>query len=147
MIPERLSALIDRYAPEVDALRDGAYARARCYQESRRFADYLAGHGFDAEPWGAWADELGFKQRCATPWLQDDSHVVCVVRLDDRTFTVDWTASQYGHDAFPLVREVDELPARDPWLLTREQADEFMRHAKVWLEQQATVAPSAPPRR
>ena len=131
MTPATLTDLIERYAPQVNEMRDPMVARGRCYEVSREFAEYLTGHGLDAEWWGVWADDVGFAERVPAPWLQDDSHVVCLVRVDGRIFTVDWTASQYGRDEFPLVREIDEPPKRDPWLLSPAEAEELMRQMRA----------------
>jgi hypothetical protein len=119
-VPPALGDLIARWRErdDVAALRDPACAREACHDESVRFAAHLLVHGLDAQDWGAWAAELGFAWRVATTWPQDDTHVVCAVRLQRRIYTVDWTAAQYGHrDPFPVVRAVAALPERHPWLL------------------------------
>jgi hypothetical protein len=118
----RLYQLIDLYRPQVEHYRDWRAARTACNQASCDFATFLTEHGLRAQSWPSRADWLGYEERLATPWHQDDSHVVCAVWLDDRIFTVDWTAAQYGRPEFPLVHEFARLPQPNPWLLTIEQA-------------------------
>lgn len=146
-LPAPLAALCDAWAarPDVDALRDGPAARTACWQASKDFADHLAQHAIRAQPWGSWASELGFAQRAATPWPQDDSHVVCVVWHEDRIVSVDWTASQYARtETFPLVHELDELPPKDPWLLTPEQAEQAMQQIQDAVRALGDADPATP---
>jgi len=135
-LPARLRDLIDGWAtrPDIQQLRDPHAARARCNDASRRFAQQAAAAGLHADAWPAWADQLGISRQQATLW-PDDSHVVCAVWIDERIFTVDWTAAQYGiFDPFPLIFEVPELPKRDPWLLTEQEAEEQMRHLREMIQ-------------
>ncbi len=88
-----------------------------------------------ARTWPAWADELGFAERRPTPWLQDDSHCVTAVWVEEKIFTVDWTAAQYGHADFPLVRQVQTLPKKDPWLLSPQEVEEAMAALRAHMAQ------------
>jgi len=131
-LPGRLRDLIGGWAarPDIKALRDPRTARARCNDASRQFSEQAATAGLRADTWPAWADQLGISRQEAELW-PDDSHVVCVVWIGERIFTVDWTAAQYGiTDPFPLIYEVRELPRRDPWLLTEQEAVEQMRRLR-----------------
>lgn len=129
MIPPALKEAIDEYAPRVERYRDGFTARGRCWYASDEFAKFLYARGIDAKSWGAWRYQLGMEEERPTEWWQDSGHVVCAVWMEDRTFTVDWTAAQYGYE-FPLVREVAELPTENPWLLSEEEASEAIQRLK-----------------
>lgn len=130
-LPTELTELIGLFADERPELADGAHARTRCYQASAAFAGLCELRDLRAQPWPAWADDL-LPCRGETPWPQDSSHCVCAVWLaDSRIITVDFTAAQYGLAAFPLVREVAELPAKNPWLLSAEQAAQAMAELRA----------------
>lgn len=130
MIPLALQEAIDEFRPRVEGYRDGLSARGRCWYASEEFAKFLYARGIDAVEWGAWRYQLGLEEERWTQWWQDSGHVICAVWMDDRIFTVDWTAAQYGYGEFPLIREVAELPRQNPWLLTEDEAQEAMERLK-----------------
>lgn len=138
-LPGALGDALAAYAqrPEIAALRDPARAKARCHEVTQALVLYLGELDVQADWLWSYADELGFRERVPTPWLQDDSHVVAVVRHGGRVLTVDFTAAQYGRpDPFPLIRDVTgtELPPHAPFLLTAEQAAEQMAELRAHLQ-------------
>ena len=131
-LPAALRALISEWAarPQVQQLRLPAQARGACVQASDQFVARAQAAGLRADVWPAWADQLGISRENATCW-PDDSHAVCAIWLEERIFTVDWTAAQYGITSpFPLIFEVQRLPKRDPWLLTEQEAEQYMRQLR-----------------
>ncbi len=114
--------------------RDGETAWGECANVSEYFADWLAKHGVRANvPWDEpalqefpWTQEgrdphpfdFGYSDRPqhpdpeleADPSSHDpnETHHVVIVRMPTGTYTVDFTAAQFGYNEFPMVQKRDE---------------------------------------
>jgi hypothetical protein len=91
-----------------------------CHGVSEALAEYLEEHGIHAwlsdEPWASpneeWAEfganspeELGYDDRELTgaPF-----HTTTFALIDNFLYSIDYTASQYGYDQFPLIQRWDD---------------------------------------
>jgi hypothetical protein len=105
-------------------LREGTFAVGRCLVASRFLRDALQARGLDA--WLTVDDhpsntlELDGRQhlpeQLGIEALRDAHmrHVAVCVDTDDVIQLVDYTATQYGVDEWPLIRDTRELPAFSP---------------------------------
>lgn len=105
-------------------------AAGRCLMTSFELTQYLREAGFAACPSSQWAgynhlrrqdgfcrsverqqrlQELGYADAPQPNLFHFRSHVVCVVQDPDSewSYLIDYTASQYGYDALPLIQRIN----------------------------------------
>jgi hypothetical protein len=114
--------------PQIASLRDPAKADGCCQEVTQDLIDYLRLlGGFDKPGREAYIsgdewldgemirdydspDDFGYTDRTRQG---QNSHVVCFVDIGEETFAIDFTAAQYGYDAFPLVQRLTRGPSQD----------------------------------
>lgn len=134
-----LDRLLARFAarPQIAVLTDPQKADGRCQEVAQDLVDYLRLlGGFDQPGREAYIsgdewvdgemvrdysspDDLGYGDRSRPG---QNSHIVCFVDLGEETLAIDFTAAQYGYEAFPLVQRLTrgDSQAEDVWELSGE---------------------------
>lgn len=117
-----LDALISKYADgetettqgghtmAVRALADGSLASGQCGASARHFAAHITAHDVEAyaDRWdehkGPPSQAFGYDDRPHEDEGSRGRHYFTVVVCAGQTYTVDWTAAQFGYSEFPLVQ-------------------------------------------
>lgn len=137
-----LDRLLTRFAarPQIAGLKDPEKADGRCQEVALDLVDYLRLlGGFDQPGREAYLsgdewvdgemvrdysspDDLGYHDRTRPG---QNSHVVCFVDLGAETLAIDFTAAQYGYEAFPLVQRLTRgaSQAEDLWERIEESSN------------------------
>lgn len=97
------------HAMAVVALADGEAASGQCGASARHFAAYLTAHGIEAytDRWeykGPSSHEFGYDDRPHEAEGGWGRHYFAVIERAGQTYTVDWTAAQFGYEQWPLVQ-------------------------------------------
>jgi hypothetical protein len=105
-----LDVLIERFAdkvwPEVETAAD---AEGKCDEISKRFVSYLEKQGIKAETTtmeSEWPDDYENSGYGDVPKHMRSWHTVVWIERPSGTYQVDFTASQYGYDEFPMVQRL-----------------------------------------
>jgi hypothetical protein len=97
----------------VDRWRNRDDALGNCNDASLHFAQFLNMRGINAYGTETTRAEENFGEGITTPeWVGyhdrpekgDSGHEVVIVEKDGKTYSVDWTAAQYGYKEFPMVQ-------------------------------------------
>jgi hypothetical protein len=93
----------------VESFRDPQRALAQCSASAHHFAEFLCGLGIDAwvdrwdESRGPPSKEYGYEDRPLVDGYEE-RHFLTLIEHESETYTVDWTAAQFGYQEFPLVQ-------------------------------------------
>lgn len=126
-----LDSLLDQFEenPEIQRLRERAYAHGRCDDISHQLVDFLHDRDLD-QPWheayvsgDEWENgEMLLERICPEDFGYDDrpiegcnSHILVMVDIHNERFSVDYTAAQYGYSEFPLIQRLLEVDGEDCW--------------------------------
>lgn len=123
-----LDALIERYLQQnrspipnanklgvqpLEMLRNPQYSWGYCTFLADDFASFLRQYGIDAQS-SDLADTYLFYNDVdevnPDPDDQPIDHAVTLVSKNGQTYSIDWTASQYGYKEFPMVQRLDYDP-------------------------------------
>lgn len=105
---------------QVEDLRDPEVAEGNCLVLSAQFSNFLRTRGLSAnvglpgydcfgemhpDVWGYQDREI---QGC-------ESHAATTCEIDGKTYMIDWTASQYGYQQFPMIQVMAQSVAAPVW--------------------------------
>lgn len=80
--------------------------------------------------------QLGYENSPEPGNPYDDTHCAAVIDWKGETFLIDWTATQYGHKEWPMVKQLDDnkqwqekwsAPLDNSWLKSAAKIDELKR--------------------
>lgn len=103
-----LLACVREFAARLPMYRDPSISYGKCSTLTHLFCDLLELNGIAAFHLTDHPDALNLSDRMLEAHGEDgqpfNTHTVCFVPHAEGSFLIDWTASQYGYDWFPLVQ-------------------------------------------